>query len=106
MKIKPDWVDSAKMETRCNRNVRSLVVMVEPDVHTSSLEYVELVGYVKSMFIMMFADAHEWDLVDADIMAWSDKERTGGVFVPHLYRVTTNFRRIGADEEGDDGDDE
>lgn len=104
MKINPDWIDSAKMETRCNKNVRSLVVMVEPDVHTSSLGYTELVGCVKSMFIMMFADAHRWNLVDADVMMWSDKDRTGGIFVPYLYRVTASFRRDGTDEEGDNDD--
>lgn len=105
MKVKSNWVDSAKMETRCNGDVRSLVVMIEPDTHASSIDYTELVEYVNVMFINMFADAHEWVWRCADVMMWSDKDRTGGLFVPYLYRVTTDFRRIGTEDEPD-GDDE
>lgn len=100
MTIKPNWIESAKYETRSEGEVRSLCVMIEPDVQTSSICYIDLVAYVTTMFANMVGDCAEWEAEHVDVMAWSKSDI--GIYVPYLYRVTVDFRRKGADKDGDD----
>ena len=93
MSVKPNWMKEIKAETRCNGDIRSLVVVVEPDVQTPGLRYCDLMAHVQGVFMRTYGDCGDWVAKDADVMAWSDDGV--GIFVPKLYRVTVDFRRKG-----------
>lgn len=109
MKISHDRIDSVKIEHRCNKNVRSITVMIEPKPEDREFLYSDLVECATSVFCRVYADATKFNATDADVMAWSKSDnpdhRATPLLSPNLYRVTVDFRRDGTDE-GCDGDDE